>query len=89
MIYDHFGHKELGVAFTRSRDKLAENVEMRHPADCLGDTGAAVGCALIGMIAAAVPWQPDLHHHLVCCASDLAHRAAVRVDIDGRIQGTS
>jgi 3-oxoacyl-[acyl-carrier-protein] synthase-1 len=71
MIYDSFGHKEVGVALT----------VLRHPVDCLGDIGAAIGCALIGIIAAAVPWQPRYRHHLVCCASDLAHRAAVRVDV--------
>jgi 3-oxoacyl-[acyl-carrier-protein] synthase-1 len=89
MIYDHFSHKELAVALTRNSDKLPGNVVMRHPVDCLGDVGAAIGCALVGMIAVAAPWQPNLRHHLVCCASDLAHRAALRVDIDGRIQATS
>ena len=82
MIYDSLGHKEVGVALTRSSDKIAADVEMRHPVDCLGDIGAAIGCALIGMIAAAAPWQPRLHHHLVCCASDREHRAAVRVDVE-------
>jgi 3-oxoacyl-[acyl-carrier-protein] synthase-1 len=81
MIYDHFGHKEVAVALTRTSEKLAEDVAVRHPVDCLGDLGAAAGVVLIGMIAVAVPWKPKLCHHLVFCASDLAHRAALRVDI--------
>jgi 3-oxoacyl-[acyl-carrier-protein] synthase-1 len=81
MIYDHFSHKEVAVALTRNSEKLAEDVAVRHPVDCLGDLGAAAGVVLIGMIAAAVPWKPKLRHHLVFCASDLAHRAALRVDI--------
>lgn len=82
MIYDSLGHKEIGVALIRRSDQIAEDVDIRHPADCFGDLGAAIGCTLIGMIAAAVPWQPRLRHHLVCCASDREHRAAVRVDIE-------
>lgn len=82
MIYDSFGHKEVGVALIRSNQHIVEDVVMRHPADCFGDIGAAIGCALIGMIAAAAPWQPRLRHHLVCCASDREHRAAIRVDIE-------
>jgi hypothetical protein len=46
--------------------------------------GAAIGCAMIGMIAAKANSPvgfPYFQHYLLCCSSDLAHRAAVRLDV--------
>ena len=82
MIYDSFCSKEFGVALTRNNSKFSKNVKMRHPVDCLGDMGAAMGSALLGLIFSNASKKSQGTHHLVCCSSDLSHRAALRVDID-------
>ncbi len=43
--------KEWGVAAIRNRDHLPDDCRLEHPADCLGDTGAASGL-LLGVLAA-------------------------------------
>jgi len=81
MTYESYGAKEFGVALTRSSTQLADSLDTQHPADAFGDMGAAIGCTLIGMIAAAAQNRVTFRHYLLCCSSDLAHRAAVRLDI--------
>ena len=34
-----------------SAERFAENFEVEHPADCLGDAGAALGPILLGLAA--------------------------------------
>jgi len=46
----HWG-KEWGVAFLRSRPRFAESHRLEHPADCVGDTGAAAGAVLLCLAA--------------------------------------
>ena len=43
--------KEWGVAYLRSAERFAEGFEVEHPADCLGDAGAALGPILLGLAA--------------------------------------
>lgn len=81
MIYDSFDTKEFGVALTRNAAKISSKVKMHHPADCFGDMAAAMGTTLIGLVAAASAAH-KCRHHLLCASSDLARRAAVRVDIE-------
>lgn len=81
MIYDGFASKELGVAFTRNSKSISTTVNMYHPVDCVGDMGAAVSCALIALIGAAAQRTKKSSRHLVCCSSELSHRAALRVDV--------
>jgi len=81
MIYDDFASKELGVAFTRNSKSISPTVKMLHPVDCVGDMGAAMGCALVALIGAAAQRNKKSSHHLVCCSSDLSHRSALRVDV--------
>lgn len=45
------GAKEWGVAVLRHRDRLDEEFEICHPADCFGDTGAASGALMAGCAA--------------------------------------
>lgn len=45
-----FASKELGVAMTRSQNKFSKNIEIKHPADCFGDIGAAFGPVLLGLM---------------------------------------
>lgn len=82
MIYDSFCSKEFGVALTRNNAHISADVKMKHPVDCVGDMGAAMGGALIGLIVANAAKKSHGTHHLVCCSSDLSHRAALRVDVN-------
>ncbi len=81
MIYDSYGHKELGVSLTRNSAHFADPLDVQHPVDCFGDLGAAIGCTLIGMIAATAKNPVNFRHYLLYCSSDQAHRAALRLDI--------
>jgi 3-oxoacyl-[acyl-carrier-protein] synthase-1 len=72
--------KELGIMSIRNRDKLSEQVEIRHPADSYGDLGAASALTMVGLAAidaqnswSTAPW-------LIYGSSDGASKAAVVVD---------
>lgn len=82
MIYDGYASKELGVALIRNSSSISPHVQMNHPADCVGDMGAAMGCALIGLITMNAKKLSKGRHHLVCCSSELARRGALRVHIE-------
>ncbi len=71
--------KEWGVAFLRSREAFAPAHAMHHPADCLGDTGAASG--IIFTILAVLGFQKGYRQSpaLITCSSDFGDRAAVAV----------
>lgn len=43
--------KEWGVAYLRSAERFADDFQVEHPADCLGDAGAALGPILLGLAA--------------------------------------
>ncbi|HHI92320.1 MAG TPA: hypothetical protein ENK04_02225 [Gammaproteobacteria bacterium] len=81
MTYESYGAKEFGVALLRNSAAFTEPLDTQHPVDAFGDMGAATGCALAGMIAAAAQRRVSFHHYLLCCSSDQAHRAAIRLDI--------
>ncbi|MEY4588986.1 MAG: hypothetical protein RL497_1062, partial [Pseudomonadota bacterium] len=44
---ESFGAKELGVAFIRNKSAFAAQAKTEHPADCIGDVGAAFAPILI------------------------------------------
>lgn len=71
---ESFWVKELGVASIRNKASLRENVETEHPADCVGDIGAAFGPVLIGLMA-----KQRAGNYLGCCSSDQQARAAIVV----------
>ncbi len=48
---ESFWSKEQGVAITRNKYAFTENFAIEHPADCMGDIGAAMGTALLGLSA--------------------------------------
>jgi 3-oxoacyl-[acyl-carrier-protein] synthase-1 len=72
----HWG-KEWGVSFIRNRAAFLPDHGIHHPADCLGDAGAASGLILLGLAV------HGLQHHyrrgpcLVYCSSDRGQRAAL------------
>jgi 3-oxoacyl-[acyl-carrier-protein] synthase I len=46
--------KEWGVAYLRNAERFAEGFAVEHPADCIGDAGAALGPILLGLAALAL-----------------------------------
>ena len=43
--------KEWGVTHLRSKEKFSVDYKLHHPADCIGDTGAALGVLMVGLAA--------------------------------------
>jgi len=69
---ESFGSKEFGVALTRNSKRLASDIDIKHPADCFGDIGAAFGPVLLGLLS-----QTNSCSSLAYCSSDGAYRSAV------------
>lgn len=71
--------KEWGVCFIRNRAAFAEEHGFHHPADCLGDTGAACGALMVGLAALGMSGGYRAHPAMVYCSSDRGDRAALAV----------
>lgn len=71
---EHFGAKEYGVASIRNSASFTENVVLEHPADCIGDIGAAFAPLLLALAASGAG------NKLVYCSSDGAYRGAVCIE---------
>lgn len=76
MTGEGFWAKELGVAMTRNHASFDENVAIEHPADCIGDVGAATSAIALGMLSIAA-----LGTHIVYGSSDGPWRSAICVDV--------
>lgn len=76
---ENFNAKEWGVASIRHKKQLAEDMEIEHPADCFGDTGAALGPMMTALAALGLKKGVRQGRCLVWCSSDLATRAAALV----------
>lgn len=50
---EQFGFKEAALALTRVLRERKEEFDIWHPADCVGETGAAIVPILLGVVAAA------------------------------------
>jgi 3-oxoacyl-[acyl-carrier-protein] synthase-1 len=72
--------KEWGVAYLRSSTRFNPDCEIEHPADCVGDAGAALGLAMLGMAAIGIENGHHASPVLVWSTSDQADRAAVLVE---------
>jgi 3-oxoacyl-[acyl-carrier-protein] synthase-1 len=72
-----FDAKLWGVAALRHRDLFAPNMQMQHPADCIGDTGAATGAILAVIATAALTRGQRGGPALLWAASDHEPRACV------------
>lgn len=68
--------KEWGVAYLRHKRQFAEDMEVEHPADCFGDTGAALGPMMVALCALGLKKGIRSARCLVWCSSDLATRGA-------------
>lgn len=71
--------KEWGVAQIRCADRLGESLRVEHPADCIGDAGAALGPILLGLGALDLARRPIDGGCLVWSGADREERAAVLV----------
>jgi len=77
---ERYRHHEWGLCQVKLRSALATSVRVWHPADCLGDVGAASACVLLGLTARAFEraYAPA-PECIVWTASDDGERAAVRL----------
>jgi 3-oxoacyl-[acyl-carrier-protein] synthase I len=71
--------KEWGVAFMRNSKVFLPEHGIHHPADCFGDTGAAVGPLMVGLAAIGVRNGYQRSPALVYASSDTGLRAALVV----------
>jgi 3-oxoacyl-[acyl-carrier-protein] synthase-1 len=77
----HWG-KEWGVSFIRNRGAFLTDHSTHHPADCLGDTGAASGPIMLGLAVHGLQNHPD--HPAPCliyCSSDRGQRAVLTAGV--------
>lgn len=76
---EHIWGKEWGVAYLRNQTFFREEYRMEHPAEFIGDPGAALGVLMVGL--AAIALKKGYRHGpcLVWCGSDREERAAALV----------
>ncbi len=73
---EHFNTKEWGVSFIRHSERFIEGFRLEHPADCLGDLGAALAPALLALAAIGLEQGYRKSPCLVWASSDLEDRGA-------------
>ncbi len=69
--------KEWGVAFMRNRSAFNPTHAMHHPADCVGETGAAAGPLMAALGAIGIARGTVQSPCLVYCSSDRGDRAVL------------
>ncbi len=79
---ENFGAREWGVAASRNQAALAPNFRFEHPAECFGDTGAAVGPVLMGLAALGLRAGSLPGPALIWCSSEGRHRAAATITVN-------
>jgi 3-oxoacyl-[acyl-carrier-protein] synthase-1 len=67
---ESFDAKQWGVARTRHADFFSPDAGVSHPADCLGDAGAALGALLLAIGARAIAGGERRGPALIWAASD-------------------
>lgn len=75
----HWG-KEWGVSFIRNRAAFLPDHGIHHPADCLGDAGAACGPIMLGLAVHGLQNHYRRGPCLVYCSSDRGQRAVLAAD---------
>lgn len=71
--------KEWGVAHMRNQKDFSSDHGFHHPAECLGDTGAASGVIMISLAAIGLSKGYLKSPVLVICSSDRGERSAVGI----------
>jgi len=75
---ESFRSKEWGIAFSRLGKLFGNVIQVEHPADCLGDTGAASGAVSIAVAARAFEREyAPRNKVLLWSSSDHGERSAV------------
>lgn len=74
---EHHWAKELGIATVRNKSALYHDVQIQHPADIFGDTGAATSTMLICLAAKSLLSDKNAKSNLVYSSSDHEKRAAL------------
>lgn len=77
---EHEGARAWGVAAVRSSDGFAPDLRVLHPADCLGDPGAAMAPTAIALAAIDLERGDLAGPVLIWCACDGPLRAAAVLD---------
>ena len=74
---ENFNAKEWGVSYIRNSQSIDPEFDIVHPADCLGDAGAALGLILAQL--GIIGLQQDTYQGpiLAWCSSELAQRTAM------------
>lgn len=77
---EQYGFKEASLALTRILRDRKEEFDIWHPADCIGEVGAAIGPVVLAVLHAAMqkgysPGKSALAH----LANDQGKRAAMTV----------
>lgn len=78
---EQFWQKELGVAMSRNSAAMSAGTRIEHPADCIGDLGAACAFAMLGLLHQGSRLKSARKSALICCSSDLEPRAAIAADL--------
>lgn len=71
------GAKEWGIAYLRNKPSFAEDHQLHHPAECMGETGAAMGPVLVAIAATQLSAGATAGPSLIWCAADGGERAAL------------
>ena len=79
---ENFGAKELSVALTRNSSVLSNEYQIHHPADVLGDTGAASVPAYMGIIAFRLLSNRLQGRTALLVASDSQYRGAITLQLE-------
>jgi len=74
---ESFWSKEWGVASLRMHERFAEEPRMEHPAENIGDPGAAYGPLMVGLASLGIRDGYRESPTLVWCSSDREARGAV------------
>lgn len=77
---ERYWAREFGVARIRNAAAFADDAAMEHPAECLGDLGAAHGVVLAALAAHGIARGYRRAPALVYASSDHADRAAAILD---------
>jgi 3-oxoacyl-[acyl-carrier-protein] synthase-1 len=81
---ENFGAKEWGVAYLRNSAAFEAGSSMEHPAECFGDTGAAVAPILAGLVAVGLERAYRRGPVLICCSSEGPQRGAVCISVESK-----
>jgi len=74
---EQYYFKEAALALSRSLRQRKEEFDIWHPADCIGETGAAIGVAALAVALAASRKAYAVGPNVLChLGSDLGERAA-------------